>query len=662
MKKLYALLLAATLAIGSIFPAAEPVFAQENVRVQDDFYTATNTEWLSTTKIPEGYASWGNFNFLNKKVSDDLRKIVEEYRKKTDLKENSDEKKLVDLYNSFLDYKSRDEQGITPIKEELEKIQKVSNLKELQDVMADLSKHGYESVVSYLIEVDLKDSSKKILHLYNGSLGMQDVDYYLKSDESTKVIQKSYKEYLTQLFVLKGDKKEIALQKTENVYNYEKEIASGMLSREEARDFDNQYNPYTMEELEKLCPNLNWKNTFSILGIEDPKKIIVIEPEYLKKLNSLLEEKNLELYKNYLEAIVLRNASSFLSRDFEKSAFEYSKVFSGVEKMRPDEERAFELVNDSFGDILGKIYVEKYFPKEAKADVESIVKGLINSYEKRINELDWMSKATKQKAIKKLETMNIKIGYPNKWKDYSSIKIESYNEGGSLIGNMNSIYEYNRTKMIKDLNKPIDKEEWAMTPQTINAYYDLTSNEIVFPAAILQEPFYKYGASKATNLGGIGMAIGHEISHAFDDQGSKFDENGNMINWWTDEELKKYEEKTSKLVAQYGKYEVVPNVFLNGKLTLGENIADLGGLVSALETLEATENPNYDEFFRAFSKIWRSLYTEEKSKYLVTVDPHSLGKFRVNGVLTNIDQFYKIYDVKLGDKMYTKPEDRVKIW
>ena len=662
MKKLYALLLAATLAIGSIFPAAQPVFAQENVRIQDDFYTATNTEWLSTTKIPEGYPSWGNFDSLNKKVSDDLRKIVEEYRKKIDLKENSDEKKLVDLYGSFLDYKSRDAQGITPIKGDLEKIQKASNLKELQNVMADLCKNGNENVISYLIDSDLKDNSKKVLYLDTGSLGMEDVDYYLKSDESTKAIQKAYKEYLTQLFVLKGDKKEIALQKADNVYNYEKALASVMLSREEARNFEKQYNVYTIEELEKLCPNLNWRDTFSVLGLEKAKKIVLGQPEYLKKLNSLLEEKNLELYKNYLEAIVLRDASSFLSRDFEKAAFEYSKVFSGVEKMRPDEERAFELVNASLGEILGKIYVEKYFSKEAKSDVESIVKGLINSYEKRINELDWMSKATKEKAIKKIETMNIKIGYPNKWKDYSFIKIASYKDGGSLLQNMKNINEYGRIKMLSDWEKPVDKDEWIMTPQTINAYYNPTINEIVFPAAILQDPFYKYGASRAANLGGIGMVIGHEISHAFDDQGSKFDENGNMINWWTNEDLKKFEEKTSKLAVQYSKYEVIPNVFLNGKFTLGENIADLGGMVSALETLEATENPNYDEFFRAFSKIWRSVDTDEISRYLVTVDPHSPGKFRVNGVLTNTDQFYKIYDVKSGDKMYTKPEDRVKIW
>lgn len=662
MKKLYALLLSATLAIGSVFPVAEPAFAQEKVRLQDDFYTATNNEWFESTKIPEGYSSWGNFDSLNKQVSDDLRNIVEEYRKKTDLKDNSDEKKLVDLYNSFLDYKSRDEQGIAPIKEDLEKIEKASNLKELQSLMVELCRKGNTNVLSYMVDSDLKDSSKKILYLDTGSIGMEDVDYYLKSDESTKDIQKSYKQYLTQLFILKGDKKEIALKKAENVYNYEKELASVMLSTEESRDYEKLYNVYTIEALKKLCPNLNWNDTFSVLGLEKAKKIVLAQPKYLKKLNTLLEEKNLELYKNYLEAIVLRDSAPFLSRDFEKAVFEYSKVFSGVETMRPDEERAFDLVNESLGEVLGKIYVDKYFSKEAKSDVESIVKGLIDSYEKRINKIDWMSKATKQKAIKKLETMTIKIGYPNKWEDYSSIKIDSYKNGGSLLGNIKNIDEYARIKMLRDWEKPLDKEKWEMTPQTINAYYNPIINEIVFPAAILQDPFYKYGASTATNLGGIGMVIGHEISHAFDDQGSKFDENGNMVNWWTSEDLKKYESKTKKLASQYSKYEVLPNTFLNGNLTLGENIADLGGALSALETLKATKNPNYDEFFKSFSKVWRSLDTEETSRYLIKVDPHSPGKFRVNGILTNIDEFYEVYGVKEGDLMYTKPEDRIVIW
>lgn len=662
MKKLYALLLAATLAIGSIFPIAQPVFAQENVRLQDDFYDATNQEWLENTKIPDGYSSWGNFHILDKKVSDDLRGIVEDYSKKSDLKENSDEKKLVDLYKSFLDYKNRDAQGIMPIKTDLEKIQKATNLRDLQNVMSVLCKNGNESVFSYLIDTDLKNSDKKILYLDAGSIGMGDVDYYLKSDENTKVIQEAYKKYLKELFVLKGDAKETALKKAQNVYDYEKSIAEVMLSTEESRDLEKQYNVYTIAQLEQLCPNFNWKDALSVLGLDKAEKIILAQPEYFKKLNSLLENKNLETYKSYLEAIVLRDSASLLSRDFEKTSFEYSKVFSGVETMLPDEERAFGLVNGALGEILGKIYVEKYFSKEAKADVELMVSGLIDSYEKRINELDWMSKATKQKAIKKLDTMDVKIGYPDKWEDYSSITIKTYEYGGSLFENARNIQEYFRLESLKDLNSQVDREEWQMTPQTVNAYYNPTVNEIVFPAAILQDPFYKYGASKAKNLGGIGMAIGHEISHAFDDQGAKFDENGNMTNWWTEQDFKEYEKRTTKLVEQYNKYEVLPNEFLNGSFTLGENIADLGGIEAALETLKTTQNPNYDEFFKSYSILWRSLYTDEKVRYNIKTDPHSPGKFRVNGILTNIDKFYEVYGVKEGDLMYTKPEDRIEIW
>lgn len=662
MKKLYALILAAALSFGSVLPATQTVFAEQQVRLQDDFYSASNGEWLKENKIPEGYPSWGNFEVLDKKVSDDLRGIVEDYSKKTDLKENSDEKKLVDLYKSVLDYKNRDAQGITPIKSDLEKIEKATNLKELQGIMANLCKSGDSNLMTYSIFADLKDSNTNILYLDAGSLGMGDRDYYLKDDENTKKIQDAYKLYLEKLFVLKGDKKEDAAKKAQTVYAYEKEIASSMMTMEEARDIEKQYNIYTISELEKLCPNLTWKETLSTLGIDKAKKIVVGQPKYFEKLNTLLAEKNLDSYKNYLQAIVLRNSAAFLSRDFEKAQFEYSRVFSGVDKMRPDEERAFDMVNDSLGEILGKIYVEKYFSKEAKDDVKSMVQGLLKSYEKRINNLDWMSKETKVKAVEKLNSMDIKIGYPDKWEDFSSISIKNYDKGGSLIDNMANIHEYFRLKSLKNLNNPVDKKEWGMTPQTINAYYNPSVNEIVFPAAILQDPFYKYGASKAANLGGIGAVIGHEISHGFDDQGAKFDKDGNMIDWWTAEDLQKYEARTSKLADQYSKFEILPKEFVNGNLTLGENIADLGGVSAALETLKATENPNYDEFFKSYSRVWRNIKTEERLRYLVKLDPHSPGKFRVNGILTNVDEFYKVYDVKEGDKMYTKPEERVRIW
>ncbi|MGL5256140.1 MAG: M13 family metallopeptidase [Proteocatella sp.] len=662
MKKMCSLVLSATIAMGGIFPMYQPVFAEGKVRPQDDFFTASNEAWLKEAKIPEGYSSWGNTDILYKKASDDLKLIIESYRNRTDLKEGSDEKKIVDLYNAFVDYKSRNEQGAGPIKGYTKKINDATSLKELQLVMSELAKIGNDSVFTYMITADPKDSSKNILDIEPGSLGLDDVEYYSSSDQDTKNIQKAYKEYLTKLFVLNGDDKQSASKKAQNVYDYEKSIAAVMLSKEEAMDLEKQYNVYTMSELEKLAPNLNWKASLSELGLEKAKKIIVGQPEYFKKLNTLLEEKNLESYKNYLEAIVLRESAGMLSSDFEKAQFEYEKIFSGVDTMLPVDERAVSTVDGLLGELLGKVYVEKRFSKEAKADVELMVKDIIDSYEDRINGLDWISEATKKRAIKKLETMDIKIGYPNKWEDYSSVNIKTYKNGGSLYENVKNINEYFRLRQLSKLDQPVDRTEWGMTPQTVNAYYNPTVNEIVFPAGILQDPFYKYGAGKAKNLGGIGTVIGHEISHAFDDMGSKFDENGNMVNWWTDKDLKEYQKRTAQLVAQYDKYEVLPNEFVNGTFTLGENIADLGGVEVALDSLETTQKSEYEIFFKSYSGIWKEIQTEELSKFLLTVDSHSPVKFRVNGVLTNVDEFYETYGVKEGDKLYTKSENRIDIW
>lgn len=658
MKKVLALAVTLMLTLTVVFGSANSVLAQEKTRAQDDFYLSINGEWLKDTKIPDGEAAWGTGEAVNKNVSDNLRAIVEEYSTKKDLKENSNEKKLVDMYNSFLDYSSRNRDGVKPIKPYLNEIEKISNAKDIINFI----KNGNKNFFTCEVGGDLKDSNMNILYIGAGSLGLPQKSFYFEKDANTKKIQDAYKNYLKKLFILKGDSEATAKTKVNSVYEYEKNIASSMLSQEEARNIEKLYNVYTIDELNKLCPSVNMKEVLKALGLEKANKIVVVQPEYLKKLDAVLKTANISTLKNYLEARLLSSSAGLLDTNFEKAQFEYSKVFTGVNQIKPAKETAFDVVNGSLSEILGQVYVQKYFSKEAKQDVESMVKALLNAYEKRISNLDWMSDATKAKAIKKLKTMDIKIGYPDEWEDYSQITIKTYENGGSLVENLKNIGKHFQKKQLSKLNKPVNKKEWGMSPQTINAYYNPSVNEIVFPAAILQAPFYSYGASKAQNLGGIGTVIGHEISHAFDDQGSRFDENGNMVNWWTDADFAKYTERTKKLEEDYSKLEVLPNEFINGKLTLGENIADLGGISAALDVLKTTENPNYDEFFKAYATIWRGKMTDEIQKMLIKMDPHSPKEYRVNQVLKNIEEFYKTYNVTEKDKMYTKPENRRKVW
>lgn len=635
---------------------------QQTLNEQDNFYNAVNKKWLKDNKIPKGYSSWNNFNVLDKKVSDDLRKIIEENVKKREtFSDGSNEQKLVDFYVSILDYESRDKEGMKPIKYLLDRVETLSDKKDISSLIAYLFNNNINALFSVYIGSDFKDSDTNILYLDSVKLGMADRDYYLEDTEKSLKIQKAYKEYLSKLFTLSGyDNAEIE-EKVNNVFDFEKKLALAMLKREDMRNPEKLYNPYTVSELEKSFPMIKWKDYLEKTELIKAKKIVVSEPDYIKMLNDEIATSDLKVIKDYLESVILIENSNILSRDFENIAFEYSKVFSGIDEMLPDNERAFKMLNNVMGNLLGRIYVEKYFSEDEKKDVTLMIKDIRDTYEDRIKKLDWMSETSKKKAIKKLDTMVIKVGYPDKWEDYSEIEIKTYKKDGSLYSNIKNISDFERKKAVKKLNGKVDKSEWGMSPQTINAYYNPTANEIVFPAGILQAPFYDYNSSKAKNYGGIGVIIGHEISHAFDDEGPKFDEYGNLKNWWTKNDRKNYNLRTEELAKQYSKY-ALNNEKLNGKLTLGENIADLGGVTVALELAKRDPKNNLKEFFESYATVWRNLATNERISYLIKVDPHSPGIYRVNGVLTNIDEFYNVYNIKEGSEMYTKPENRIRIW
>lgn len=662
MKKLLSLALAAILAVSVALPVSADSKLQATPREQDDYYTAINQQWLNESKIPAGSASWGNFEAIGMQLNGQLGELMTGLLKNRSLSIKSDEKKMTGLYVSAMDYASRNKDGVGPIKPYLDRINGAKNVTDVVKVATDLTKVGFSSILTYGIFPDEKDSNTNALHFSVADLGLQNRDYYLANDPQILGIQTAYKNYLETLFTLKGDEAKVAKKKALAVFAFEKSLAGSVYGMEESRDPSKMYTVMTIDQLKTLSPNLNWPNLLKELKLSEAKKIVVAQPAYYKALNGQLKVENLDSLKAFLEAVVLRGTSGYLSSGFEKAGFEYSRVFTGIAQMSPREERAFNLASNSFGDVLGKLYVTKYFPQAAKDDVKLLVSELLKAYEVRINGLDWMSQPTKERAIRKLRTMTVKIGFPDQWQTYGDVVIKSYKEGGSLAGNMIGIRTRGVNSELMLLNKPVDKKSWGLTAQTINAFYNPSANEIVFPAAFLQAPFYQYGASKATNLGAIGVVIGHEISHAFDDSGSMFDENGNMVNWWTPEDFAKYKEKTKKLATEFSTYEMFPGVFVNGNLTLGENIADLGGVTAALEVLKADAKPDYKTFFTSYAVMGRNIALPEMVRAMLQQDPHTPGIYRVNGVVTNLDLFYEVYGLKAGDKLYKKPEDRVKIW
>ncbi|QBQ08089.1 endopeptidase O [Spiroplasma gladiatoris] len=632
----------------------------KKTRAQDDFYMHVNEEWIKTAEFPKGYATWGSFEQLYKKSIADVENLIIELNNLSDLEE--DQKKIVAIFKNYLNYEKRDEQGITPI---LPMIELIDNLKDKKDLIDLLIKMNKQFAVGFFASMDLdsdfEDSNIRALGIYPMGLGMRDKDFYDESHKRHIEIKAAYENYINSMVEEVKEVKFDSNRLFALIYNFELELSKSMLRNEEKRNPAKIYNVLTVEELEKINPEMQWKKYLEETGYINAKKIIVSEPEYLKALNEQLMKLSLEEIKDILKFDMISGFSSYLSTNLYRITFEYNSIFSGVKEMRPVRERAVGFVSNVLGELIGKEYVKRYFSEEAKADVLSIVNGLFESYKSRIKNLEWMSETTKQKALEKVNSFTVKIGYPDKWEDYSSIEINDYENDGSLYKNIENIRIHFRNKGLKEISLPVDKTKWHMYPQTVNAYYNPTSNEICFPAGILQLPFYSIDQSKAKNCGGIGAVIGHEISHGFDDQGSQFDKDGNFKNWWTEEDHKQYKLRTQKLVEQYNNYEV-GGTNVNGNLTLGENIGDLGGLSAALDVC-LKENPeDIKGFFENYALVWSRIITPEERNTRLATDPHSPEQFRCNGIVINLDKFHEVYETKPGDGMYKAPEDRIKIW
>ena len=649
-------------------------YMDRTVKPSDNFFRFVNGTWLDNTEIPADRTRWGSFDELREKTDKDMMIILNEALSNPSYTATSDQGKALNLYRTIMDTVTRNKNGIKPLKPFLDKINTVKNTKDLEKLMIEMETQGGVGFFGVGVGTDAKNSNRNVLNVGLGSLGLPDRDYYVSEDADSKEKREKYLAHVTRMLQYLGEKPAVAKANAEKILSLEIAMAKPRLDRVERRDRRKTYNPMTIAELQKLTPTINWEGYLVSVGLPKVDTLIVSQPRYMTALETIFKENKVEDWKAYMRWTLLNRSAGSLSTEIENANWEfYGKALTGAIKQRPRNERALQTVNGSFGEALGKIYVEKMFPPEAKASAQKMIANVFLAYENRINNLPWMAASTRANAIAKLKKFTVKIGYPDKWKDYSGVTIVGPKEGGTYFDNMKSISKWRNAENFAKLNKPVDKTEWGMSPQTVNAYYNPSFNEIVFPAAILQPPFYDYKADVAVNYGGIGAVIGHEISHGFDDSGSRYNADGNLVNWWSDEDLKQFTQLGGSLAEQYSQLEPLPGIFVDGKFTLGENIGDLGGVNAAYDGLQIhlkqSGRPDLidgftpeQRFFISWATIWRSKARDEAIKNLIKTDSHSPGQYRAYVPLQNVDAFYQAFDIKPGDGMYLEDDKRVKIW
>ena len=644
-------------------------YMDTSVRPQDDFYSYVNGTWMKTAKIPADKPSWGSFNQLRETTDNNSLLLLDNILKEK-FENGSEGQKIQALYETYMDMNKRNADGLNPIKADLAKIDAIKNLSDLQKYLTEATRRGENAFYGWGVDGDLKNSKMNAVYLGDASFGLGR-DYYQKDSPKNAETIAEYKKYVAKVLTEIGYKNADAV--AGQIVDFEKKMAKTLLTNEQIRDANLQYNPKTLPELKTLVKNVNLAKYLTDAGV-NTDKVIIGELNYYKNLDTFLTEKNIPLIKDYLKFHLTAGSASYLNQKMDDIKFDfYSKYLQGQKEQRALNKRALSLINGVVGEAFGKVYVEKYFTPEAKAQMMTYVDYLKKSFAMHINNLTWMSSVTKQKAMDKLNKFTVKIAYPDKWKDYSKLQLKSEKDGGTLYSNLQNVESWSYNKELEKIGKPVDKSEWGMSPQTVNAYYNPVNNEIVFPAAILQPPFFNPNADAAVNFGAIGGVIGHEMTHGFDDSGAQFDGDGNLTDWWTAEDKTNFEKATKSLASQYDKYEPVKDVHVNGTFTNGENIADLGGVNIAFDALQMylkdKGNPGKidgytpeQRFFLSWATVWRTLSTDKYMSNQVKTDPHSPGFFRSFGPLVNTDAFYKAFDLKEGDKLYKKPEERIKIW
>jgi len=637
-----------------------------SVRPGDNFNAYVNGTWMKNTKIPADKASYGIAYMIHEKAQEDVKAIIENAAKGK-FADGSDEQKIGDFYGAFMDTLARDQIGISPLLPEYQKIDAIANYNDLAAYFGYANKSGINTPFAIGVVEDFKDPTQYMLYTWQSGLGLPDREFYFLDDVKSKEIRRKYVIHIQNMLQLGGIPNSTEL--APKIMALETTLAAKQMKKEETRDYVKLYNKYALKNLDQLMPDFAWTSMLNNAGIIGQKNIVVTQVEYIKSLNNIIKTTPLDTWKAYLKWSAIHAASRSLNTDLNTENFDfYGKTLWGVQTQLPLWRRGVDKVNNNLGEIIGKVYVKKHFQPETKEKVTILVKNLLKAYAESIKNLDWMGPETKKQALDKLSKFTIKIGYPDKWRDYSALKVVK----GDFYGNTQkaTAFEYNRD--IEKLGKAVDRTVWGMTPQTVNAYYNSRLNEIVFPAAILQSPYYDPTAEDATNYGGIGAVIGHEIGHGFDDKGSTFDGDGVMRNWWVAEDLAAFKLKTGALIAQYDGFKVFPDLNVNGEFTQGENIGDLGGLSIALKaykmSLNGQKSPEIDGFtgeqrvFIGYGQSWLEKTREEALRNLVAIDPHSPAKFRVNGVVRNIPEFYTAFNIKPTDSLYLAPEKRVKIW
>ena len=641
----------------------------KSIRLQDNFYGYTNGLWLEKAVIPADKSSWGAFNELRESAVANLHSIISQLNQDKNIKEDTNKQKIIDLYSSYMDEATLNKLGVDTLTKKLELISNLKKQKQIAELMAQLSKIGVSGPFDFAIHQDAKDSTIMVADIVQTGLGLPDRDYYIKTDDKKLMaIRDKYLTYVQTMLELSGNK--TASVDAKNILDLETKLAQIQWTNVENRDPVKTYNRVELNKLSKLAPDFAWNDYLTDTQLNGKVDYLVIsQPTYIKKLNKIIKSTPISIWQAYFKWRLLNSYASYLSKPFVDTSFAfYGTTLRGVPQNQERWKRGIDVVEGSLGEALGQLYVARYFPPENKAKMEALVANLISAYKQSINSLDWMTPATKKQAQVKLDAMMLKIAYPDKWRDYSALTISK----DDLVGNImrSNLFEYNRS--INKLGKPVDRTEWGMTPQTVNAYYNPELNEIVFPAAILQPPFFNANVDDAVNYGGIGAVIGHEISHGFDDQGSQYDAKGNLRDWWTKEDRKKFATKTKKLVAQYSSYSPIKGYYVNGELTLGENIADNSGLAIAYKayrlSLEGKDAPIINgltgdqRLYLGWAQVWRGKVREQQQLVYLKTDPHSPSEFRANGALVNQPGFYNAFGIKPDDKMYLPPNKRVIIW
>jgi len=647
----------------------DPANMDLSVKPGDDFYTYASGNWIKNNPVPAKETRWGSFNELRDFNINAVKTLVEEAAADKSAPAGSVKRRVGDFFAAGMDTVTIEKLGYTPIKPDLEKVKQIKDIQGVLDQVAYMRVNGIGGAMFGIgVGQDRKNVNKYMVNIGQGGTTLPDRDYYLKDDTRSVKIREAYNTYMNTLFTLVGNSPEVAKQKAETVFKIEKALAEAQMSRLEMRDPYSTYNKLTVAELNSKTPDINWATYLPKFKIKGQDTILVSSPKFMTSLDGMLKSVPVSDWKTYLEWNILKSAAGSLSSPFVKANFAFQQAQTGQKIQTPRWQRMSSLTDGTIGELLGQLYVERYFKPEAKARMDAMIVNLRKAFEIRINGLEWMSPETKKKALEKLAAFRPKVGYTTKWETYTGLDLNK----NTYFQNLRNASVWGYNENVNRLGKPVDRNRFGMTPPTVNASYSPTMNEITFPAGILQFPFFDPNADDAVNYGGIGAVIGHEMSHGFDDSGSQYDAAGNLKNWWTKEDKAKFDAKTQALGEQFDAYTVLDTVHVIGKLTMGENIGDLGGLNAAYTAFKMTKQGQSNEkidgftpdqrFFLSWAQVWRGNILPESAAQLIKTDPHSPGPYRTIGAPVNMDAWYTAFDVKPGDKLYKKPEDRIRMW